>query len=157
MQKATRTPWYNQSKIAPEGVYSHKSLSFLGMAEGFIGAWLLILVGHGDIIVVGRVRGGVTVLGLLRPEGRVGGADGLIGVGGLLRSDAAAGVVAVLVAVGRAAGAAAGAEHPEDGGSQRERDREPSSDVYVLTQVYLHTVDLEGCAEGALCDGEHDG
>ena len=106
---------------------------------------------------MGRVRGGVTVLGLLRSEGRVGGADGFIGVGGLLCSDAAASVVTVLVAVGRAAGTAAGAEHPEDGGCQRESDGEPGSDVDVLTQVYLNTVDLEGCAEGALCDGEHDG
>lgn len=132
------------------------------MTEGLVGACLLVVVGHGDIIVVGggrRVRGAVTVLGsmgLLRTEGRVGGTDGLIGVGSLLCSDAAAGVVAVLVAVGRAAGAAAGAEHPEDGGSQRESDREPSSDVDVLAQVYLDTIDFEGCAEGALCDGEHD-
>jgi predicted nucleotidyltransferase len=34
----------------------------------------------------------------------------------------------------------------------RESDGEPGSDVDVLTQVYLNTVDLEGCAEGALCD-----
>lgn len=107
-----------------------------------------------------RVGGAVTVLGsmgLLATEGRVGGTNGLISVGSLLCSDAAAVVAAVLVAVGRAAGAAAGAEHPEDGGSERESNCEPSSDVDVLAQVYLNTVDLECCAEGALCDGEHDG
>lgn len=108
----------------------------------------MVVVGHGDIIVVGggRVGGAVTVLGsmgLLGTEGRVGGTNGLISVGSLLCSDATAVDAAVLVAVGRAAGAAAGAEHPEDGGSERESNCEPSSDVDVLAQAYLDTVDLE--------------
>lgn len=116
-------------------------------------------MGHGDIVVVGgsRVRGAVAVLGnkgLLRTEGWMGGTDGLISVGGLLCGDAAG--AAVPVAVGRAAGATAGAEHPEEGGSQRESDCEPGGGVYVLTQAYIDTIDLEDCAEGAFCDREHD-
>ena len=116
-------------------------------------------MGHGDIVVVGgsRVGGAVTVLGnkgLLRTEGWVGGTDGLISVGSLLCSDAAG--AAVPVAVGRAAGATAGAEHPEEGGSQRESDCEPSGGVYVLTQAYTNPIDLEDFAEGGFCDREHD-
>lgn len=102
------------------------------MTERLVG--VLPLVGHGNVVVVsgGRV-GSVVALRSVRlaTERRVAGADGLVGVGSLLGGDGAAGVAAVLVAVGGAAGAAAGAEHPEESTGEREDHGEPGCGVDV--------------------------
>ena len=120
---------------------------------------VLPLVGHGDVVVVsGRRRVG-SVVALrsvsLAAEGSVAGPNGLVGVGSLLGGDGAAGIAAVLVAVGGAAGAAAGAEHPEESTGEREDHGEPGCGVDVCAHGDFDAVGLGRRAEGALCDGEH--
>jgi hypothetical protein len=79
-------------------------------------------------------------------------AEKLVGIWGHLNDDAA--VLAVHATVGRAAGAAAGAEYPEQNAAQEEEDSEPSSNIEGLTHVGHHTVKLDGFVEGSLFDRE---
>lgn len=90
----------------------------LDVTERLVGTVLLVGVGHGIFTTVSsgsRVRG---VVGAIRLS--TSGTNGLIGVRGLLGSDAAS--ASVLVAVRRATRAAADAESPEDGADQGEGD-----------------------------------
>lgn len=80
--------------------------------------------------------------------------DGLVVVRGLLGPDT---VATVLVVVGRAAGAAADGEQPEDVGGEREGGGEPSGGVDVRAQVTGDAIGLEVALHGALEDDEHGG
>lgn len=87
---------------------------------------------------------------------RVAVADGLVGIRRLLGSDATT-VAAVTVVVGRAAGAAAGADGPEQSGSKRESSGKPGGGVDVATHVSVDSVRLDLVVEDSSDNGEHGG
>lgn len=76
---------------------------------------------------VGRSRRVRSVLG----SGSVR-AQGLVGVGSLF-SGHTTGSALIAVVVGRATGAAAGADHPEEAGSEGKGDGQPGGDIHVLS------------------------
>lgn len=101
--------------------------------------------------VVSRGAGVERWLGRLRG---VWAADGLVGVRCLLGGDATA-VATVAVVVGRATGAAARADSPEEGGGERESGCNPGSGVYVLAHVSLDSVRLDLVVKDAGNNGKH--
>lgn len=111
-------------------------------------------VGHGVLIGdMTRIRGVLLVaVGCL-----VGSTctQGLVGVRGLLGDEATA--VASPVVVGRAAGAAAHAEGPEEQGGEGEDDGEPGCGEHVPAHAECHAVGFEGVADAGLHGGEKDG
>lgn len=121
----------------------------LSMTEGFIG----VRATRG-LVVVDRRRGRVRGVVVRDRLGLAVRAQSLVGVGSLFGHDSA---IAVAVVVRGATGAAAGADDPEESGSEREGDREPGGDVDVLAHLTLDTVLLEIGLEDALEDGEHGG
>lgn len=125
----------------------------LDVTEGLVGVLTAVGVGHGVFVCArARVRGVVLVA-----VGRLASTQGLVGVRGLLGDEAAGAVVTGAVVVGRAAGAAAHAEGPEDQGGEGEDDGEPGGGVHVLTHAEGDAVGLEGVAGATLHDGEEDG
>ena len=97
---------------------------------------------HWDIRAgVSRVRGVAVVA--------IGAFNTLVGVGGLLGGDTPTPLVA---AVRGAARAAARAEQPEHGRTQREGDGQPCRGVHVAAHVAVDLVGLQSVVEGA---GEH--
>ncbi len=95
--------------------------------------------------------------GVERWLGRLGGvraADRLVGVRCLLGGDATA-VATVAVVVGRATGAAARADSPEEGGGERESGCNPGSGVDVLAHAALNSVRLDLFVEDAGNNGKH--
>lgn len=121
------------------------------MTEGLVGIGTTIVgVGHGVLVGSrGRVRGGV---GVLVAIGSGTGTEGLVGVGGLLCGDTLDAAVAVAVVVGRAAGAAAYAEEPEEGTGEREGHGEPGGGVHVLAHREGNAVGFKEVAGGRLHD-----
>lgn len=101
--------------------------------------------------VVSRGAGVERWLGRLRG---VRAADGLVGVRCLLSGDSTT-VATVAVVVGRATGAAARADSPEEGGGERESGCNPGSSVDVLAHVSLDSVWLYLVVENAGDNGKH--
>lgn len=123
----------------------------LDVTERLVGVGTTVVgVGHGVLVDRGRRVGGV--VGVLVMVGDGTGTERLVGIGGLLGGDAVVAAVTVAVVVGRAAGAAAHAEEPEEGTSQREGHGEPSSDVDVLAHREFNAVGVKQFAGSRLHD-----
>lgn len=82
------------------------------------------------------------------------GAERLVGVGSLFGDGA---LVAVAVVVGRAAGAAAGADEPEQAGSEGEGDSQPGGGEHVLAHGAGDAVGFQAGLESGVDGGVERG
>lgn len=107
----------------------------------------------GPVAVHRRWRGVRGVMGV-RAVGSLSalGTKGFVGVRGLLGSDTA--LVSVVMVVRGTAGTAAGADEPEQGGTEGEGNGKPGGDEDVLSHASLDVVFFEFLVEKRCKDGE---